>query len=287
MFRMEPTARRLIIDLLSTLREGAAMPVGALVEAGGLFGLSGNNVRVSIARLLAGRQITRDERGRYRLGERTRPIGRRVRSWRDLNRTPRRWSGGWIAVHSAATGRAGKAARERALRLLGFAMLQRGLWLRPDNLAASIAEVRAELAALGLPKGDLVFSLCELDRDGERRARCLWDVGEIRRTHRELRGEIARSTARLPKLSTGAAMAESYLLGGRALRHLILDPLLPEQICPTAERDALFSAMRDYDRLGRLAWASLLKRFDVPYLRTPLEARVDAELPRTAEAAFG
>ena len=65
---MEPTAKSLILDLLSTLRPGSAMPVGALVEAGSLFGLSGNNVRVSIARLLAGGQIARDERGHYRLG---------------------------------------------------------------------------------------------------------------------------------------------------------------------------------------------------------------------------
>jgi phenylacetic acid degradation operon negative regulatory protein len=284
---MEVSASSLIVDLLSTLREGSAMPVGALVEAGGLFGLSGNNMRVSITRLLAGGQIARDERGRYRLGEKAQPIGRRVRSWRDLNRAMRKWSGGWIAVHVASAGRAEKRARERALRLLGFAPLRRALWLRPDNLSASTDEVRGELASLGLPHEDLVFCVRELDRDNEVRARSLWDVAGIRRTHRELRAGIERSAARLQKLSAGEAMAESYLLGGHALRHLILDPLLPEQLCTTAERDELLSAMRDYDRLGRLAWAHLLKRFDVPYLRTPLEACFGAERPRAAEAAVG
>ncbi|HSP97793.1 MAG TPA: PaaX family transcriptional regulator, partial [Candidatus Dormibacteraeota bacterium] len=65
---MQPSARGLVLDLLSTLRSGSAMSVGALVEAGALFGISENNVRVTVARLLASGHVARDERGAYRLG---------------------------------------------------------------------------------------------------------------------------------------------------------------------------------------------------------------------------
>jgi len=44
----------------------------------------------------------------------------------------------------------------------------------------------------------------------------------------------------------------------------------------------LLAAMKEYDRLGRLAWAELLKRWGVPYLRAPLDGRNEAERPRLA-----
>jgi phenylacetic acid degradation operon negative regulatory protein len=281
---MQPAARNLILELLSTLRDGSAMPVGALIEAGALFGLSGNNVRVSIARLLAGGQIARDERGHYRLGDKSRAVGRKVRSWRGLNRRTRKWSGAWIAVHAGAAGRAERAARARALRLLGFAELRPAFWVRPDNLAASVDEVRDELRSLGLPGADLVFAVRDLDAQSEERARGLWDVRELSRRYRELLRGIDRSSTRLAKLSAGEAMVESFNVGGRALRHLIIDPLLPEEIHPTAEREALFAAMTEYDRRGRLAWAELLGRFGVPHLRAPLDGRFEAG-SRAAEIA--
>jgi len=64
---VEPSAKSVILDLLSTLRRGS-MPVRALIEAGALFGFSGNHVRVTLARLRRSGLVERDERGRYRLG---------------------------------------------------------------------------------------------------------------------------------------------------------------------------------------------------------------------------
>lgn len=277
---MQPAARSLILDLLSTLRRGSAMPVGALVEAGALFGLSENNVRVTLTRLLADGRVARDERGHYRLGDAARPVGAHVRGWRHRDRRTRRWNGGWLAVHAGPAGRPAQRGRARALRLFGFAALRPGLWIRPDNLAQPLAEVRGALAALGLPAGDLVCVLGELDAASEARARRLWDVAALRRAYRTLESALATSEARLPGLPPAAAMAESFALGGRALRHLVLDPLLPDAICPATERDALLDRMRRYDRLGRLAWAHLLQRFDVPALRTP----VDSDLERGRHA---
>jgi len=262
------------------------MPVGALVEAGELFGIAANSTRVALARMLATGEVSRDERGRYRLGPSSQSVERRVTSWREIERQCRRWEGGWIGVQLAAAsrdgGRAERAEREQALRLLGFRRLAPALAIRPDNLRARVGEIREELVALGLPKSDLVFEVRALDGAAERSARRLWDDGDLRGAYSRLLSEIEKSARRLPDAPHQEAMVESFLLGGRAIRHLVLDPLLPDAICPGDERRALIEAMRRYDRIGRAVWAAFLERFDVPHLRSP----VDTHGGRVHEAAL-
>jgi phenylacetic acid degradation operon negative regulatory protein len=277
-----PTAKSLILDLLGTLRPGSAMPIAALVEVSETFGIGGNALRVAVARLTASGRIVRDERGRYRLGERVRAVGRRVRSWRDLANRARPWRGGWVSVHAAPTGRAAHRRRVRALRLFGFAQLRGELWVRPDNLPERVGAVRDELRALGLPDDDLVAGLHELDAATEQRARGLWDVASLRQGYRRSLADLESSSARLPRLSVQDAMVESFLLGGRVVRELVLDPLLPDEICPGDERRALVGRLREYDRAGRLTWAALLERWDVPSLRAPVDSRADERSIRVA-----
>ena len=64
-------------------------------------------------------------------------------------------------------------------------------------------------------------------------------------------------------------MVESFLLGGRVIRELVLDPQLPEPLAPEAERRALVAAMRRYDRAGRRAWASFMSRLGAPHMSAP------------------
>jgi phenylacetic acid degradation operon negative regulatory protein len=270
-----PTAKSLILDLLGTLRPGSAMPIAALVEVSETFGIGGNAMRVAVARLTASGRIVRDERGRYRLGERVLAVRRRVRSWRDLANRTRPWRGGWVCVQPAQTGRSGHRHRLRALRMLGFAPLRDGLWVRPDNLTERIVALRDELLALGLPEHDLVAGLHDLDPATELRARGLWDVAGLRQGYRRSLADLESSRAHLTRLSVKDAMVESFLLGGRVIRELVLDPLLPDEICPSDERRALVECLRDYDRAGRLMWAALLERWDVPSLRAPVDSRAD------------
>ncbi len=270
---MQPSARSLILDLLSTLRRGT-MPVLALVEAGALFGIAENSVRVALTRLTSAGTVERDSRGRYRLSEGAGPIGRRATSWRDLERGLRRWNGGWIGVLRGKGGRRGR--RERGLQLLGFAPLTSALSLRPDNLAGGVDAIRSELCELGLPPGDEVMGVRELSAETDARARELWDTEALTRAHRAALRRIEKSSRVLPALPPERAMVESFAIGGGVLRQLILDPKLPDEILPGDERRKLLAAMRDYDRLGRRAWAGFLERFSVPHLRAPLDTRMVA-----------
>ena len=255
------------------------MPVAALVEAGDLFGIDENAVRVAVARLRASGYVERNDRGQYRLGPAAQAVNERVRSWRDLEARTGSWNRGWIGVLSGPmTGQAPRSERQervRALGFLGFRSLARSLTVRPDNLRGGVRAVRDELTTLGLPAGDMIFELGGLDAVTEARARALWDVATLRRSYRKLLGEIERGMQRLPGLGPERAMVETFLIGGRAVRELTYDPLLPDALGPTTERCALIDALTRYDRHGRAAWAAFLERFGTPHY-TPARAPMNA-----------
>jgi phenylacetic acid degradation operon negative regulatory protein len=273
---MRPTARSLILDLLSTLRRGrGSMPVRALVAAGELFGLGGNAVRVALTRLGAEGLVERDQRGSYRLGPRAEAVNDQIRSWRRVDEACIEWRGGWIAVQGGNAER----RRQRALRFLGFRSFEAGLLLRPDNLAGGVPGVRSQLQRLGLPEDALVFRVEDLDAAHEARARALWDVDALHAAYEASLAEVAASERRPPKLSAAEAMTESFLLGGRVIRQIVFDPLLPNTIAPDAPRVRLVEAMRRYDALGRRCWARFLADFGLPHGSAPVDVRM-------AEAAW-
>jgi phenylacetic acid degradation operon negative regulatory protein len=262
------TAKSLILDLLSTLKQGS-MPVRALVAAGALFDLDENNIRVALARLLASGLVARDERGRYRPGRRAEAVGRQVSRWRGVDQGMRAWDGSWVAVFGA------DRSAERALRFLAFRELSPGLHVRPDNLAGGVDAAREQLVGLGLPREALVASLRELDEPTEARARSLWDASALRAAYRDARARIGRSERRLARLTPAAAMVESFLLGGEGIRLLALDPRLPDALVAPEERAALVETMRRYDRLGRSCWAGFMREFEVlPEARAPVDVRI-------------
>jgi len=287
---VSPSPKSLILDLLSTLptASGSSMPVRALVEAGAIFGLAENSVRVALARLLAQGRVERDERGRYRMGAGVVPLSNEIRGWRRLEARLEPWSGTWIGVQAALPGRgAARAHSEQALRFLGFRALVDRFHLRPDNLVGGVDAVRERLSGLGLASGSLVIGVSDLDRSSDARARRLWDSAGLAAAQREGREELARSRARLAGASTEQAMTETFLVGGRMIRLLVLDPLLPAEIAPTEAREALVEAMVAYDDFGRACWAGFMARHGAPHRRTPVDLRVAEGAERLERASGG
>jgi len=251
------------------------MPVAALIAAGELFGVGENSIRVALTRLRAACRLERDERGRYRLGAGAEPVDRLVRSWRDIEERTRPWAGSWVGLHRAGLRRARGATRartQRALRLMGFENLLPGMAVRPDNLRGGVEGVRETLADLGLGPA-LVFQLDDLDQASEARARGLWDGVELAAGYARSASELAESEERLAHAEEADAMVESFLLGGRMIRQLVFDPLLPEPIVPGEARRGLVVAMKRYDRAGRRAWAGFMKRVGSPHAGAPADTR--------------
>lgn len=283
---MDPSPRSLILDLLGTVGRSSA-PVRALLEAGELFGIGGNRLRVALARLCSQGLVERDARGRYRLGASAQAVNEEIRAWPRIEERLRDWNGGWVAARAGRLPTASSRVRRdraRARALLGFRALDPGLELRPDNLAGGIAGVRERLAALGVAGPGVVFGIRELDPESDTAARRLFDAEGVVEGYRSARAVLQASAARLARLPRAQAMAESFRLGGAAIRRLVLDPLLPDEIVPSAERRRLIESMRRYDRLGRDIWSGWLGE---PHADTlPLPAGVaPATLLATLERA--
>ncbi len=277
---MAPTAQSLVMDLLSAVG-GREVTVRALLRAAELFDISGNSLRVALARLLAAGKIERNERGCYGIAESAEAVQAHVASWAELEARMVPWTGGWIGVHTAALARDRTAARRRgrALSFLGLAALLPGLWLRPDNLTGGVTDVRVRLHRLGLDPGAPVFRLEQLDDDAEARARKLWQGANLPRAYERTRRALAASGAHLEALPLEQATVECFTLGGQAIRQLAYDPLLPEPIVPAAARGALIEEMRRYDRIGRRIWRTFMRAEGAPALESLLGYR---QLGRTA-----
>lgn len=272
---MKPRPKSVVLDVLSTLK-GRSAPVRLLVAVAEIFDIDSNATRVAITRLLACGLIERDERGAYRTGSAAAPILHRLGSWRSIEKRTRPWKGGWIGATPDANGctKDERTLSIRALSFLGMRKFAPGLWIRPDNLEGGLPACREALHALRLPAGCPVFALSDFDNASEKRARSLWNPAEIIDLYRGLTKELEQSASRLPRMDESSAMAECFLLGGEAIRRIVLDPLLPGAIVATDERDNLIRAMQAYDQVGRKCWKPFLDRYGVLVSEPPMDRQI-------------
>lgn len=251
-----PAVRHLLLNLLLAA-EHAVLGAAEAVKACALFGISDNNARVALTRLVRGGLIEPAGRGEYRLGPAGRALGADVAAWRQHGRPMREWDGSWIAVSVAGQTRADRSAlrrRERALALVGLRELDAALFVRPDNFAAGVQGMRERLDALGLEPSMPVFVARDFDAQRDARARRLWPTAVLERGYRETAARLERSLARLDALSPGAAAREVFLLGDRAVHQLVFDPMLPEPLVSAGLRSEFFEAVRRYDAAGVSVW---------------------------------
>ncbi|MFZ5561116.1 MAG: PaaX family transcriptional regulator C-terminal domain-containing protein [Pseudomonadota bacterium] len=253
---MPPNPRQLILNLLLAAADGEIAARDA-VASGALFGIRENSVRVALARLAGAGLIEAAGRASYRLGPQGAGLAAEVATWRRAEQRAQVWQGGWVAVHAGALGRSDRVAlraRDRALALLGLRELDRGLFLRPDNLAGGVAGVRERLHKLGIEPEAAVFQAAGLDAAREKRARALWDGRALSRRYRQTRQQLERWLARAGELEPDVAARESFLLGNEAIRQLVFDPLLPEPLVDVGERRAFAEALQHFDLAGHAIW---------------------------------
>ncbi len=276
---MKIAAKSLILDLL---RAGGGRPfaAGELVAAGRLFRISGNSIRVTLARLSAEGLAESVERGSYRLGPSAAKLAGEVSAWRTAESRLRKWTFGYLAVNSAAGGRSDRAAlrrRERALHMLGFRELDRGFHVRPDNIEKDTDAVRQRLYNLGLERDCAVFVAGGFDAAREQRARALWDGAKLNALYRTQRETLATWLAQADRLDAVTAARESFLLGGRAIRAVVFDPLLPEPLVDTKLRHGFFETVLEFDRAGHGIWRRLIRTVTAEEAGVPLEAAAAAQ----------
>ena len=255
------TARELVIDFLSN-RYPREMSVQEIAGVGNALGFSEQSLRMALTRLVEQSVAANPGRGLYRLSPSGEAMRVEVRKWRNLDDLAKPWSGGWIGVFDAAIPRSDRAAlrrHERAMRLRGFRELQTGLWVRPANLRDSVAELREHLRALGLHPGALVVGLNDLDDEARAKATSLWDTAAMLARYRALADELIASKRKLERIPLDTAAAESMVLGRDVIRHINLDPVLPEELMPQRALSNLIRVMSDYDQNARQIWRRFMR----------------------------
>ena len=261
---MNVSAKAVVLEVLSageSIYQGV-LPVRSLVQAASVFDIAENSVRVAIVRLRAEGLLESPGRGEYRLGPSAQVVNDKIHGWRTVSSRVGDWDGSWAAVFTADLSRTDRPAlrrRMRALRFLGFEELKPGLFLRPNNLTPGIDGIRNELAALGLDADASVFRLEELNPDQERRARTLWDSPTLEQTYSKLHGDLMVSLDRLEQLPLNDSVREVFLLGREGIRHVVLDPLLPEPLVDEDKRSSMVNVLQNYCDKGLNLWARFLE----------------------------
>lgn len=262
---MTLTPRQLVLSLMlgAEARGDTALGVRELLAACALFGISDNSARVALARAVAAGLLVAPLRGHYALGPQARPLADEVGRWRQLDQQLLDWPGGWVGVHVGATGRSDRPAlraRERAFGLLGLAEFERGLHLRPDNLAGGAGALRHRLAAL-VPEGTetgTVFVLQSLSAGDEARARKLWESATRDAGYRETTERLSAWLDTARSLPLERAARECFELGHAAIHQLIFDPLLPAPLVDAGARKRFIAAVKRFDDAGQAIWQRFL-----------------------------
>lgn len=214
-----------------------ALPIRALIRVGALFGIAERATRVALTRMVKDGDVAVEE-GVYCLSDRL--LRRQAKQDEISSPQTRLWSENWqMAV---VTGLARPLAERVALRksMVAFRMaeLREGVWLRPDNLLQEPAGVLAD---------QCVFFRSQYD-DAKGLSEELWD----------LPGWAGEAHRLLEMLDDADGLVDGFMATAEVIRHLLLDPYLPEQLLPPGwpggdlrERYAEFYAdyaqrLRDY-----------------------------------------
>lgn len=259
------TPKSLVLSILQA-SNNCAMQINILVSIGKIFGFTGNTIRVTTTRLIREGTIESDERGLYHLSNKGSEVSRIIEWWRDSEARMKRWNGEWLCFLTA--NKKVKRKQEDEFGLFGFKEGLPNLWVRPDNLTIENKEVSFHLSQIGKMKEAEMFVAHQFEsKRVERWQIDLWPIESIIKRLKDFVPKIEKSADRIQKMPLENALVESFLIGSEAIRLLITDPLLPEEIMDTSPRIILTEAMKTYDKLGREIWS---KRFEEARInRTP------------------
>lgn len=268
---MAPNPKHLILNLLLAADHNTLSSREA-VGSCKLFGIRENNVRVALVRLSAAGLVEAASRGSYRLGPKAEALAKDIAQWRTAEQKVCEWRGQWLVVSAGGLSRSDRVAmraRERALAMSGFQLLDSHLHVRPDNLQGSAEQARERLYQLGLDASAPVFSAQGLDSAREQAARQLWNGEQLTQRYRQTRQQLQSWLERADDLDLETAARECFLLGNEAIRQLVYDPLLPEPLVDVGERRAFTEAVRHYDDVGRGIWQRLLQQLSQGHTMPP------------------
>jgi len=204
------TARSVVLSVLLGAHPAWAT-ASELIRLTADFDIKEPTVRVALTRMVSAGDLVRSEDG-YRLSDRL--LGRQRRQDDAINPRLRKWDGAWktLVITSVGTDARTRAALRNTLQDNRFGELREGVWLRPDNLDTVLpAHVRQRGRELQTR-----------DDDPADLAARLWDLPGWVRVGHEL----------LDEMNSAADIPEQFVTAAAIVRHLLTDPVLPQELLP-------------------------------------------------------
>ena len=205
------TARSVVLSTLLGSHP-PRLPARPLVRVGELFGVAEGTIRVALSRMVNAGDLVQID-GAYELSERL--LRRQARQDESHSPRTRPWDGDWeVAVITAESRPAAeRAALRQAMGGLRLAELREGTWLRPANLLRDRPPIVT---------GQCTFFTSRPETNPVQLAAELWDLETWLRRACELR----------EALDPAAGLADRFVVAAAILRHLLVDPLLPDGLLP-------------------------------------------------------
>lgn len=256
-----PTPRLLLLRLLM-VADANMLTASEAVLAGSIFGMTENSIRVTLARLTQADLAEVTGPANYRLGPKAQKLGADVALWHTADKRTVKSDGSWIAVATGGLPRSDRKvlrARARALSLLGFRELDKGLYLRPNNLVGGIDVVRKRLLDLGLEEEAAVFKANDFDAIRQKKALELWSNMCLEKHYERMSQLLNNWLKRMDDLSSNVALREIFILGDAGIRSVIFDPLLPAPLVDEEARQKYFNTVRRINEEGRRLWFAFFK----------------------------
>ncbi|CAM4408583.1 PaaX family transcriptional regulator C-terminal domain-containing protein [Nocardia ninae] len=238
---VEVTTRTLVESMV---REDATIDAGALYTVANALGMTDQQVRLCVRRLVADGQFTQQGRGRKAILHATAatasalaPDVEFVRYMFAQDRGEAAWDGLWhlVAFAIPETARSARDAMRDGIVRLGGAPIQGGLYVSPNAWEQHLDALAAELDVTDhlttFTTTDLRVGQTEAPR---RIAARLWPLDEVAARHRRLLDFAQRTLRRLrtAELSDTELLTVTIELAAEFTRAMEPDPLLPPQLLP-------------------------------------------------------
>jgi phenylacetic acid degradation operon negative regulatory protein len=204
------TARSVVLSVLLGAHPAWAA-ASELIALTADFGIKETTLRVALTRMVGTGDLIRSADG-YRLSDRL--LARQRRQDEAMRPRTRPWRGDWhvVIVTSVGTDARTRAAQRTSMYRKRFGELREGVWMRPDNLDL---DLDADVA-------DRVRVLTARDEAPAQLADQLWDLPAWAETGRRLLDEMADA----------ADIPERFMVAAAIVRHLLTDPMLPDELLP-------------------------------------------------------
>jgi phenylacetic acid degradation operon negative regulatory protein len=204
------TARSVVLSVLLGAHPAHARS-SELIRLTSDFGIKESTLRVALTRMVGAGDLIRSADG-YRLSDRL--LARQRRQDDAIDPRVQPWSGDWVTLIVTSVGKDARtrAALRTALHDKRFGELREGVWMRPDNIDADPGpEVTAQARVLRARDDDPVELAAQL-----------WDLAAWAQTGHRL----------LDEMSAAPDIPGRFLVAAATVRHLLTDPVLPDELLP-------------------------------------------------------